>query len=95
MQRSWWPTGGRNTYSDIEKIVSSCKANGSRFEFECYDVGHLYNLSHFLERKLIEPPLFIQLVLGILGGIAGEPEHLMHMKQTADRLFGEDYQWVC
>jgi len=83
----------RNTYADIEKIVSSCKANGSRFEFECYDLGHLYNLSHFLESKLVEPPLFIQLVLGILGGIGGEAEHLMHMKQTADRLFGDDYQW--
>ena len=83
----------RNTYADIEKIISSCKANGSRFEFECYDVGHLYNLSHFLETGLVEPPLFIQLVLGILGGIGGEPEHLMHMKQTADRLFGNNYQW--
>ncbi len=83
----------RNTYTDIEKIISSCKANGSRFEFECYDVGHLYNLSHFLETGLVEPPLFIQLVLGILGGIGEEPEHLMHMKQTADRLFGNNYQW--
>ena len=83
----------RNTYEDIEKIITSCRANGSRFEFECYDVGHLYNLSYFLESKLVEPPLFIQLVLGIMGGIGGEPDHLMHMKQTADRLFGGDYQW--
>ena len=85
----------KNSFADIERILSTCTDMGTRFEFECYDVGHLYNLSHCLERKLIEPPLFIQLVLGILGGIAGEPEHLMHMKQTADRLFGEDYQWVC
>ena len=83
----------RNTYEDIEKIISSCRVNDSRFEFECYDVGHLYNLSYFLESKLVEPPLFIQLVLGIMGGIGGEPDHLMHMKQTADRLFGGDYQW--
>jgi uncharacterized protein (DUF849 family) len=66
---------------------------GIRFEFECYDVGHLYNLHHFLERGLVKPPLFVQTVFGILGGIGPHPEDVMHMKRTADRLFGDKYQW--
>ncbi|GAB3684166.1 BKACE family enzyme [Salinisphaera aquimarina] len=83
----------KNTFKDIEHILTACSANGTRFEFECYDVGHLYNLAHFLDRGLIEPPLFIQTVFGILGGIGPHPEDLMHMRRTADRLFGQDYQW--
>ena len=66
---------------------------GTRFEFECYDTAHLYNLSHFLERGLVKPPLFVQTVFGILGGIGPHPEDVMHMKRTADRLFGNQYRW--
>jgi 3,5-dioxohexanoate:acetyl-CoA acetone transferase len=83
----------RNTFRDIERLVTELGANGTRFEFECYDVGHLYNLAHFVDRKLVQPPLFVQSVFGILGGIGPEAENLMHMKATADRLFGEDYYW--
>ncbi|MEM7225947.1 MAG: 3-keto-5-aminohexanoate cleavage protein [Pseudomonadota bacterium] len=83
----------KNTYQDIENILSACRANGTRFEFECYDIGHLYNLAHFLDRGLVEPPLFVQSVFGILGGIGPHPEDLMHMRRTADRLFGEAYRW--
>lgn len=83
----------KNTYKDIEYILTACRDAGTRFEFECYDIGHLYNLSHFVERGVIEPPLFIQSVFGILGGIAGHAEDVLHMKRTADRLFGGDYQW--
>jgi uncharacterized protein (DUF849 family) len=83
----------RNTYKDIEQITSQLGANGTRFEFECYDVGHLYNLAHFLERGIVEPPLFVQTIFGILGGIGPETENLLHMRRTADRLFGDDYQW--
>jgi uncharacterized protein (DUF849 family) len=83
----------RNTYKDIERLVTELGANGTKFEFECYDVGHLYNLAHFLDRKLVQPPLFVQTIFGILGGIGPEAENLMHMKATADRLFGDDYYW--
>jgi uncharacterized protein (DUF849 family) len=83
----------KNTFQDIEGILQACRANGTRFEFECYDIGHLYNLAHFLDRGLVEPPLFVQSVFGILGGIGGHPEDLMHMRRTADRLFGGDYRW--
>ncbi len=83
----------RNTFKDIEYILATCSGNGTRFEFECYDIAHLYNLRHFLDRGLVKPPLFIQSVFGILGGIGTHPEDLMHMKRTADRLFGTDYQW--
>jgi uncharacterized protein (DUF849 family) len=83
----------RNTYEDIETIVRTLGASGTRFEFECYDVGHLYNLANCLERGLVRPPLFVQTIFGILGGIGPEPENLMHMKETADRLFGDDYYW--
>jgi uncharacterized protein (DUF849 family) len=83
----------RNTFADIEMILESCRAFGTRFEFECYDIGHLYNLAHFLDRGLVEPPLFVQSVFGILGGIGNHPEDLVHMRRTADRLFGSDYQW--
>jgi uncharacterized protein (DUF849 family) len=83
----------KNTFQDVERIVSELGAEGTRFEFECYDVGHLYNLAHFLDRGLVEPPLFVQTIFGILGGIGPEGENLMHMRTTADRLFGADYHW--
>lgn len=80
-----------NTFKQIEYGFETMGANGTRFEFECYDVAHLYNLAHFADRKLIEPPFFVQCIFGILGGIGPEPENLMHMRATADRLFGNDY----
>jgi uncharacterized protein (DUF849 family) len=84
----------KNTFKDIEFILTTCADNGTRFEFECYDVGHLYNLAHFLERGLVKPPLFVQTVFGILGGIGTHPEDVMTMKRTADRLLGaENYRW--
>ena len=83
----------RNSFQDIEYILETCYGNDTRFEFECYDIAHLYNLRHFLDRGLVRPPLFIQSVFGILGGIGTHPEDVMHMKRTADRLFGEHYQW--
>ena len=84
----------RITFRDIERRVGSMGGeHGTRFEFECYDVGHLYNLAHLLDRKVVEPPLFVQTIFGILGGIAPEPRNLMFMRETADRLFGESYVW--
>ena len=83
----------KNTYADIERILSNCADMGTRFEFECYDVSHLYNLAHFLDRGLVQPPIFVQTVMGILGGIGSNPEDLMHMQRTADRLFGSDWVW--
>jgi uncharacterized protein (DUF849 family) len=83
----------KNTFKDIETILTACSDNGTRFEFECYDISHLYNLAHFLERGIVKPPLFVQSVFGILGGIGPHPEDLMHMRRTADRLFGDDYIW--
>jgi uncharacterized protein (DUF849 family) len=83
----------KNTFKDIEYILKTCAGNGTRFEFECYDTAHLYNLAHFLDRKLVEPPLFVQTVFGILGGIGTHPEDVLHMKRTADRLFGDAYRW--
>ncbi len=83
----------KNTFQDIEYVLATCRANGTRFEFECYDISHLYNLAHFLDRGLVEPPLFVQSVFGILGGIGPHPEDVLHMKRTADRLFGEAYRW--
>jgi uncharacterized protein (DUF849 family) len=83
----------KNTFADVEYILTSCGANGTRFEFECYDISHLYNLAHFVDRKLATPPFFVQSVFGLLGGIGGHPEDLMHMKRTADRLFGSDFVW--
>jgi len=82
----------RNTFKDIEYILRSCAANGTRFEFECYDTSHLYNLAHFIDRGLVKTP-FIQTVFGILGGIGTHPDDVAHMKRTADRLFGNDYVW--
>ena len=83
----------RNTFADIEYILTTCAENGTRFEIECYDIGHLYTLAHFVDRGLIQPPLFVQSVFGILGGIGGHPEDVMQMKRTADRLFGDQYRW--
>jgi uncharacterized protein (DUF849 family) len=83
----------KNTYQDIEYILRTCAENGTRFEFECYDISHLYNLAHFLQRGLVQPPLFVQSVFGILGGIGPHPEDVQHMKRTADRLFGDAYRW--
>ena len=83
----------RNTFADIERLLETMGAHGTRFEFECYDVGHLYNLAHFLDRGLVQPPLFVQTIFGILGGIGTDPEDLLHMKRTADRLLGNDYTW--
>ena len=83
----------KNTYQDIEYILTTCAENNTRFEFECYDISHLYNLAHFLDRGLVKPPLFVQSVFGILGGIGPHPEDVLHMKRTADRLFGTSYRW--
>jgi uncharacterized protein (DUF849 family) len=83
----------KNTFKDIEYILRSCADNGTRFEHECYDISHLYSLAHFLDQGLVRPPLFVQSVFGILGGIGPHPEDVMHMKRTADRLFGDDYVW--
>lgn len=84
----------RNTFRDIEyglqKLGDEC---GTRFEFECYDIGHLYSLAHFIERGLVKPPFFVQTIFGILGGIGADVENLMHMRRTANKLFGNDYQW--
>jgi uncharacterized protein (DUF849 family) len=84
----------RNTFKDIETILQRLGQEcGARFEFECYDIGHLYTLHHFLERKLVQPPLFVQSIFGVLGGIGADMENLAHMRRIADKLFGEDYQW--
>jgi uncharacterized protein (DUF849 family) len=83
----------KNTYQDIETILTLGSKNGTRFEFECYDISHLYNLAHFVDRGLAKAPLFVQSVFGLLGGIGGHPEDLMHMKRTADRLFEDKYRW--
>jgi uncharacterized protein (DUF849 family) len=83
----------RNTFADIENILSSCAENDTRFEVECYDIGHLYTMAHFADRGLIKPPFFIQSVFGILGGIGAHQEDVLHMRRTADRLFGDEYEW--
>ncbi len=83
----------KNTFADIEYILSTCAENGTRFEIECYDIGHLYTLAHFAERGIVKPPFFVQSVFGILGGIGPHPEDVVHMKRTADRLFGDQYRW--
>ena len=84
----------RNTFRDIARIVSVLgQEHGCRFEHECYDVGHLYNLAHMVDRKIVQPPFFVQMIFGVLGGIGSDLANLMFMKQTADRLFGSDYVW--
>ena len=79
-----------NTFTQIEHAMRALGDQGTRFEYECYDVGHLYNLAHFAERQIVKPPFFVQSIFGILGGIQPRPEHLLHMKDTAERLFGDD-----
>ena len=84
----------RNTFKDVEDVVEQLgKTHGTRFEFECYDVGHLYNLAHMLDRGVVEGPLFVQTIFGILGGIGAEQRNLAFMRETADRLFGKQYVW--
>lgn len=83
----------KNTYQDIERILTVCGANGTRFEFECYDTAHLYNLAYFRDAGIVKAPIFIQTVFGLLGGIGAHPDDVAHMKRTADRLFGNDYVW--
>lgn len=83
----------RNTYRDLETVLTELSVNDTRYEFECYDTSHLYNLAHFVERGLVKAPFFIQTVFGILGGIGTHPDDVMHMKRTADRLFGDAYRW--
>ncbi len=84
----------RNTFRDIERILKTLgEEHGTRFEHECYDVGHLYNVAHFVDRGLLKPPFFVQMIFGILGGIGAELDNLLFMKRTADRLFGSDYRW--
>jgi len=84
----------RNTFKDIEHILDALgRGCGARFEFECYDVGHLYNLAHFVDRGLAKPPLFVQTIFGILGGIGTDVENLLHMRRIADKLFGDGYEW--
>jgi uncharacterized protein (DUF849 family) len=84
----------RNTFKDIEYILKELgEGCGTKFEYECYDVGHLYNLAHFLDRKLIKPPVFVQTIFGILGGIGPDPENVMHMRTIANKLFGDQYHW--
>ena len=84
----------RNTFKDITRIVEVMgKGHGTRFEFECYDIGHLYSLAHLLDQKVVEPPLFVQSIFGILGGVGADPQNLMFMHETANRLFGDAYVW--
>lgn len=83
----------RNSFKDIEYVLETCYDNGTRFEFECYDTSHLYNLAHFADRGLVKAPFFVQTVFGLLGGTGTHPEDVQHMKRTADRLFGSDYRW--
>ena len=83
----------RNTYKDIRYALETLNTTGTRYEFECYDTSHLHNLRYFLDEGLVKPPLFIQTVFGLLGGIGAHPEEVMHMRRTADRLFGESYHW--
>ena len=83
----------KNTFEDIENIMTLGYENGTRFEFECYDVGHLYNLHYYHREGMLKAPYFIQFVMGIMGGIGADSDNLLHMKKTADKLFGEDYQW--
>ncbi|MBC6417187.1 MAG: 3-keto-5-aminohexanoate cleavage protein, partial [Rhodospirillales bacterium] len=83
----------KSTFADVEYILRTCTGSGTRFEYECYDIGHLYNLAYFLDAGAIKSPLFVQSVFGILGGIGPHPKNVIHMKRAADRLFGDDYRW--
>jgi uncharacterized protein (DUF849 family) len=84
----------RNTFRDITRVYQlMAEGHGTRFEHECYDIGHLYNLAYFLDRDSIKPPLWMQSIFGILGGIGADPDNVTFMRRTADRLFGDDYVW--
>jgi uncharacterized protein (DUF849 family) len=84
----------KNTFEDIERILKVLgEGHGTKFEFECYDVGHLYTLAHYLDEGLVKPPLFVQTIFGVLGGIGADPENLVHMRGIADKLFGDQYAW--
>ncbi|MEO9777818.1 MAG: 3-keto-5-aminohexanoate cleavage protein [Sedimentitalea sp.] len=83
----------KNTFADIQHILEVGNANGTKFEFECYDTSHLYSLAHFVDRGLVKAPFLVQTVFGLLGGIGGHPDDVAHMKRTADRLFGDSYIW--
>ena len=84
----------RNTFRDIRHILKDLGDGcGTKFEFECYDVGHLYNLAHFVDAGLVKPPFFIQTIFGILGGIGPDPQNVTFMRETANRLFGDSYHW--
>ncbi len=83
----------KNTLKDISDILRACTPNGTRFEIECYDIGHLYTAAHFVDRGLLTPPLFIQSVFGIRGGIGTHPDDVAFMRSTATRLFGDAYHW--
>lgn len=83
----------RNSFKDIRYALETLNATGARYEFECYDTSHLYNLHYFWTEGLVQAPLFIQTCFGLLGGIGAHPDDVMHMKRTADRLFGENYRW--
>jgi uncharacterized protein (DUF849 family) len=83
----------RNTFADITHVYGLMADHGTRYEHECYDIGHLYNLAYFLDKGLAKPPLFIQSVFGILGGIGADPDNVVFMRRTADRLFGTEYVW--
>lgn len=84
----------RNTFRDIETVAKALGGeHGVKFEHECYDVGHLYNLKFCMDTGLFKAPVFIQFIFGILGGIGPEVDNLVFMKRTADRLFGDDYRW--
>ena len=83
----------KNTFKDIARILEVMGKHGTRFEHECYDVGHLYNLAHFVDKGAVKPPFLVQMIFGILGGIGAEMRNLMFMKETADKLFGDSYRW--
>ena len=83
----------RNTFRDIAQVLTACRRNRTRFELECYDIGHLYTAEHFMQRGLLDPPLFVQSVFGLRGGIGTHPEDVTHMHRTAERLFGDRYLW--
>ena len=83
----------RNTFADIARNYSLLAEHGTRFEHECYDIGHMYNLAHFFDKGIAKPPFFVQSVFGILGGIGADPDNVVFMRRTADRLFGKDYVW--
>lgn len=84
----------KNTFADLEYIVKELAGgHGTRFEFECYDLGHLYNLAWLIDQGWLEPPFFVQMVFGILGGVGPDLDNLLHMHTIADKLFGDSYEW--